>query len=107
MHGRHFTFKSIISHAAVTIVAPSVAGALVSKEMPYVIRGRWLQVLISEELAERMAEELQILNTPNQVIKLYRSLSSRSILTPSCSPLVSERVPKDFKILFDDIVGRQ
>ncbi|XP_072765960.1 suppressor of fused homolog [Anoplolepis gracilipes] len=63
MHGRHFTFKSILSHTAITIVAPSVTGTFVSKDRPYVVQGPWLQVLLSEELSERMAEEFQILNT--------------------------------------------
>lgn len=69
MHGRHFTFKSILSHSAVTIVAPSVTGTFVSKEKPYVVQGPWLQVLLSEELSERMAEEFQILNAPDKVRK--------------------------------------
>lgn len=68
MHGRHFTFKSILSHTAVTIVAPSVTGTLVSKEKPYVVQGPWLQVLLPEDLAERMAQEFQALSTPEQVI---------------------------------------
>lgn len=67
MHGRHFTFKSILSHAAVTIVAPSVTGTLVTEEKPYVVQGPWLQVLLSEDLAEKMAQEFQILNSPEQV----------------------------------------
>lgn len=68
MHGRHFTFKSILSHTAITIVAPSVTGTFVSKDRPYVVQGPWLQVLLSEELSERMAEEFQILNAPDKVI---------------------------------------
>lgn len=67
MHGRHFTFKSILSHAAVTIVAPSVTGTLVTKDKPYVVQGPWLQVLLSEDLAEKMADEFQVLNSPDQV----------------------------------------
>lgn len=68
MHGRHFTFKSILSHTAITIVAPSVTGTFVSKDRPYVVQGPWLQVLLSEELSERMAEEFQILNAPDKVM---------------------------------------
>ncbi|XP_077263958.1 suppressor of fused [Temnothorax americanus] len=67
MHGRHFTFKSILSHSAVTIVAPSVTGTFVSKEKPYVVQGPWLQVLLSEELSEKMAEEFQVLNAPDKI----------------------------------------
>lgn len=68
MHGRHFTFKSILSHTAITIVAPSVTGTLVSREKPYVVQGPWLQVLLPEDLSEKMAQEFQVLNSPNQVI---------------------------------------
>lgn len=68
MHGRHFTFKSILSHTAITIVAPSVTGTLVSREKPYVVQGPWLQVLLPEDLSEKMAQEFQVLNLPNQVI---------------------------------------
>ncbi|XP_012283229.1 suppressor of fused homolog [Orussus abietinus] len=67
MHGRHFTFKSILSHSAVTIVAPTVTGTLVSKERPYVIQGPWLQVLLPEDLTERMAQEFQVLSMPNHI----------------------------------------
>lgn len=67
MHGKHFTFKSVVSNSAVTIVAPSVTGTFVSKEKPYVIQGPWLQVLLPVELAEKMAEEFEVLSTPNEV----------------------------------------
>ncbi|EZA62527.1 Suppressor of fused-like protein [Ooceraea biroi] len=70
MHGRHFTFKSILSHSAITIVAPSVTGTFVTEEKPYAVRGPWLQVLLSEELAGRMAGEFQVLNTPDKVMPL-------------------------------------
>ncbi|XP_066582355.1 suppressor of fused homolog [Prorops nasuta] len=67
MHGRHFTFKSVMSHTAITIVAPSVTGTLVSKEKPYVVQGPWLQVLLPEELSQRMAQEFQVLSNPEEV----------------------------------------
>lgn len=67
MHGRHFTFKSILSHSAITMVAPSVTGTLVSCERPYVLQGPWLQVLIPDQLAEKMAYEFQLFNTTDQV----------------------------------------
>ncbi|XP_015592107.1 suppressor of fused homolog [Cephus cinctus] len=67
MHGRHFTFKSILSHTAVTIVAPSVTGTLVTKEKPYAVQGPWLQVLLPEDLADKMAQEFQILSNPGQI----------------------------------------
>ncbi|XP_020281845.1 suppressor of fused homolog isoform X2 [Pseudomyrmex gracilis] len=75
MHGRHFTFKSIVSNSAVTIVAPSVTGTFVSKEKPYVVQGPWLQVLLSEELAEKMAEEFQVLSSTSNEIELPKTFS--------------------------------
>ncbi|KAK0081545.1 hypothetical protein PV325_011997 [Microctonus aethiopoides] len=74
MHGRHFTFKSILSHSAITIVASSVTGTLVSCERPYVVQGPWLQVLIPDELAEKMAREFEIFNSTDQ-IQLPRTFS--------------------------------
>lgn len=69
MHGRHFTFKSVLSHSAITIVASSVTGTLVSNDKPYVVQGPWLQVLINDELAAKMADEFQIFNSSAQVKK--------------------------------------
>lgn len=74
MHGRHFTFKSILSHSAITMVAPSVTGTLVSCERPYVLQGPWLQVLIPDQLAEKMAYEFQLFNSTEQ-IQLPRTFS--------------------------------
>lgn len=68
MHGRHFTFKSIISHSAITLVASSVTGTLVSQEKPFAVQGPWLQLLVSEELCEKMAREFEVLNAPDKVI---------------------------------------
>lgn len=76
MHGRHFTFKSIISHNAVTLVPPSVTGSFVSVQNPYAIQGPWLQVLLPDELAEKMASEFQILNHPEQVKKTNHFLAN-------------------------------
>lgn len=81
MHGRHFTFKSILSHTAVTIVAPSVTGTFVSKDRPYVVQGPWLQVLLSEELSEKMAEEFEILKTPDKVMTCRIALKFRNLGT--------------------------
>ncbi|KAJ8664546.1 hypothetical protein QAD02_006208 [Eretmocerus hayati] len=67
LHGRHFTYKSIISQSAVTLVAPTVTGTFVSKDRPYVMQGTWLQVLLSDELAEKMSRDFLILNTPDQL----------------------------------------
>nr|CAD7589165.1 unnamed protein product [Timema genevievae] len=60
-HGRHFTFQSVLGDTAITLVAASVTGALVCPEHPYMARGSWLQVLISDDLAQQMAESLEVL----------------------------------------------
>lgn len=80
MHGRHFTFKSVLSHTAITIVAPSVTGTLVSREKPYVVQGPWLQVLLPEDLSERMAHEFQILSSPNQVCYIGNDFDELSVM---------------------------
>lgn len=71
MHGRHFTFKSILSNYAITIVAPTVTGTLVTRQKPYVVQGPWLQVLLPEDLTEKMACEFQVLNTLDHVSHEY------------------------------------
>jgi len=58
-HGRHFTFKSVIYESAITLVAESVTGSFVDIEKPYVAHGLWLQVLIPDDFASLMLEELQ------------------------------------------------
>lgn len=39
IHGRHFTFKSVLGETAITLVANSVTGTLVNAEHPYVAQG--------------------------------------------------------------------
>ncbi|XP_058795424.1 suppressor of fused homolog [Phymastichus coffea] len=67
MHGRHFTFKSVLSHAAITFVAPTVTNTIVTKDRPYVVQGPWLQALVPDELAAKMAPELQVLGSPQRL----------------------------------------
>lgn len=59
-HGRHFTFKT--QGSAVTFLAESVTGSIVSKTEPYGIIGYWLQVMISNDLLNKMLESFQCLN---------------------------------------------
>ncbi|VEN57444.1 unnamed protein product [Callosobruchus maculatus] len=63
-HGRHFTFKSVLGDAAITLVAHTVTGTLVDTERPFVAQGSWLQVLIPDDLAQDMAVAFQVLATP-------------------------------------------
>lgn len=64
-HGRHFTFKSVLGDTVITLVAGSVTGTLVDGDNPYIAQGSWLQVLISDELAQEMANTFQVLTNPD------------------------------------------
>ncbi|KAG8222758.1 hypothetical protein J437_LFUL008156 [Ladona fulva] len=55
-HGRHFTFKSALGDNAITLVAPSVTGTLVDTDCPYAAHGGWLQLLIDDQMVEKMGE---------------------------------------------------
>lgn len=59
-HGRHFTFKS--PNMAVTFVAESVTGSVVTRENPYGVLGYWIQVMIPDNMIPRMLEALQPLD---------------------------------------------
>ncbi|XP_034838145.1 suppressor of fused homolog isoform X2 [Maniola hyperantus] len=60
LHDRHFTWRQ--GPRAVTILPPSVAGALVSEQRPYATRGDWLQILIPRDLAQEMSKQLSDLS---------------------------------------------
>lgn len=53
-HGRHFTFKA--QNLALTFLAESVTGSVVSKDHPYGVLGYWIQVMITDDLVQRMIE---------------------------------------------------
>ncbi|KAF7254011.1 hypothetical protein EYD10_01141 [Varanus komodoensis] len=53
LHGRHFTYKR-------------VEGAFATEEHPYAAHGPWLQILLTEEFVERMLEDLEDLNSPEE-----------------------------------------
>ncbi|XP_039263815.2 suppressor of fused homolog [Styela clava] len=67
LHGRHFTFKSVHGDTAVTLVATGVEGAFVTEETPFAARGPWLQVLVPEDFAQELVDDLSELTTPNNV----------------------------------------
>lgn len=73
-HGRHFTFKSVLGETAITLVAHSVTGTLVENEHPFVTQGSWLQVLISDDLAQDMAVTFQVLANP-EALSLPKTFS--------------------------------
>uniref|UniRef100_A0A1B6C1J0 Suppressor of fused homolog n=1 Tax=Clastoptera arizonana TaxID=38151 RepID=A0A1B6C1J0_9HEMI len=66
-HGRHFTFKSVLGDTAITLVTTSVTGTFVDVDKPYVAHGPWLQVLITEDFIDEMAETLEPLNNPDEL----------------------------------------
>lgn len=72
-HGRHFTFKSVVDETAITLVASSVTGTLVSTEHPYVSQGRWIQMLIPDDLADEMASAFLVFS--DQPIELPKTFS--------------------------------
>lgn len=75
-HGRHFTFKSVLGDTAITFVAPNVTGTFVSSDNPFVANGPWLQVLVSEDLAQQMSESFELLhNDVSRCILNFLSLS--------------------------------
>lgn len=53
-HGRHFTFKC--EHRALTFVAQTVSGAIVTPESPYCVMGYWTQLLIADDLVPEMVK---------------------------------------------------
>uniref|UniRef100_A0A8C6JK87 Suppressor of fused homolog n=1 Tax=Melopsittacus undulatus TaxID=13146 RepID=A0A8C6JK87_MELUD len=67
LHGRHFTYKSITGDTAITFVSTGVEGAFATEEHPYAAHGPWLQILLTEEFVERMLEDLEDLNSPEEV----------------------------------------
>ncbi|XP_023949976.2 suppressor of fused homolog [Bicyclus anynana] len=60
LQDRHFTWRQ--GARAVTILPPSVAGALVCARQPYACSGDWLQILISPDLAKEMSQQLSVLS---------------------------------------------
>ncbi|XP_796446.2 suppressor of fused homolog [Strongylocentrotus purpuratus] len=62
-HGRHFTFKNVANDCAITLVSPSVEGSFVEENHPFVAKGPWLQLLIRSDFAETMANDLEFLQS--------------------------------------------
>lgn len=74
-HGRHFTFKSVLGDTAITFVASSVTGTIVTPNTPYAARGNWLQLLISDSLASEMSSDLSILSGNSRTISYPKTFS--------------------------------
>ncbi|KAL0269736.1 UNVERIFIED_CONTAM: hypothetical protein PYX00_007371 [Menopon gallinae] len=72
-HGRHFTFKSVLSDTAITFVASAVTGTFVNAEHPYASHGPWLQVLIPDDFASEMARDVEVLSQNTEEVALPKS----------------------------------
>lgn len=59
-HGHHFTFQNPETH--LTLVSENVNGCFVSKDQPYAINGKWLQIRIDEEFLKTIIESLKDLD---------------------------------------------
>eukprot|EP00112_Aurelia_sp_Birch-Aquarium-sp1_P009031 Seg2012.8 transcript_id=Seg2012.8/GoldUCD/mRNA.D3Y31 product="Suppressor of fused-like" protein_id=Seg2012.8/GoldUCD/D3Y31 len=66
-HGRHFTFKSIITDSAITLVSSDVTGTSVDEKCPYASCGTWLQVLIPDDFMDLLIRDLDDLSRPEEV----------------------------------------
>ena len=56
-HGHHFTFQNPDTH--LTFVSENVQGCFVTKDQPYAINGKWLQIRIDEEFLKSIIESLK------------------------------------------------
>lgn len=60
LQGSHFTWRE--GTTAVTLLPPSVNGALATLQKPYAARGSWLQVILPEELARDISKKVSDLS---------------------------------------------
>lgn len=56
-HGHHFTFQNPDTH--LTLVAETVQGCFVTKDQPYAMNGKWLQIRIDKDLLATIIESLK------------------------------------------------
>ncbi|CAH8551475.1 unnamed protein product [Schistosoma intercalatum] len=67
-HGRHFTFLNAnYPDHAITLVPSGVSGAFVAEETPYVARGPWLQILLTDDFLEQLEFQFSCLLYPNEL----------------------------------------
>ncbi|KAK2148100.1 hypothetical protein LSH36_516g01015 [Paralvinella palmiformis] len=74
-HGRHFTFKSVLSDTAITFVSSSVVGSFTDEQNPYAAHGPWLQVLLTDDYIEQMLEDLSELSASPDEIQVPKTYS--------------------------------
>ncbi|CAH8544699.1 unnamed protein product [Heterobilharzia americana] len=67
-HGRHFTFLNAnYPDHAITLVPSGVSGAFVNEETPYVARGPWLQILLTDDFLEQLEFQFSCLLYPDEL----------------------------------------
>lgn len=66
-HGHHFTFQNPDTH--MTFVAENVQGCFVTKDQPYAMNGKWLQIRIDQELLATIIDSLKDLDS-NKIASL-------------------------------------
>ncbi|XP_055331047.1 suppressor of fused homolog [Paramacrobiotus metropolitanus] len=58
LHSRHFTFQSVLTDHAITLVSEGVNGTLAQEATPFVSIGPWLQVFLDGEAIREIADDI-------------------------------------------------
>lgn len=66
-HGHHFTFQNPDTH--LTLVAETVQGCFVTKDQPYAMNGKWLQIRIDKDLLDVIIDSMKDLD-PEKITSL-------------------------------------
>lgn len=90
-HGRHFTFKG--PKYAITFVAESVTGSNCNKTNPYVVVGYWIQVLVCNDLVNRMVEDFKCIDGID--------------IDPTRLPITFDFPDKNLKFIVDNFAVQQ
>lgn len=61
-HGHHFTFQKQNPETHLTFVSENVQGCFVTKEQPYAMHGKWLQIRIEKDLLEEIINSFKDLD---------------------------------------------
>jgi suppressor of fused len=74
LHGRHFTFRSVLTDHAITFVSAGVKGTSVSRDRPLAVASNWLQVYLKEDDIMEISEDVRVLTVPDRSLP-YRLFS--------------------------------
>lgn len=70
-HGHHFTFQNPDTH--LTLVSENVQGCFVTKDQPYAINNKWLQIRIDKEFLTKILDSFKDFD-PDQISLLSQPL---------------------------------